>query len=32
MNAKGLAAFVLVLFVAAGIAYAKDYEVTKKAG
>lgn len=32
MKAKGLVVFVLVLFVAAGIAYAKDYEVKKKAG
>jgi len=32
MKVKVLGVFVLVLFLAAGIAYAKDYEVTKKAG
>lgn len=29
---KRLAVFTLILLLAAGIAYAKDYEVTKKAG
>ena len=32
MNVKGLAAVTLILLVVASIAYAKDYELTKKAG
>lgn len=32
MNMKKLVAFTLILLLVAGIAYAKDYEVKKKAG